>query len=73
LLELIRARSGDSVYYIRNMERSRMSVMHTKLIRRKCGIFWNVLQVAGVHQGQVREPGVLHQVHGVVQDGIKLK
>jgi hypothetical protein len=35
------------------------------------GMFWNILKqkVAGVDQGQVRGPGVLHQVHGVVQDG----
>jgi hypothetical protein len=32
-------------------------------------MFWNILQVARVHQGQIRGPGVLGQVHGVVQDG----
>jgi hypothetical protein len=32
-------------------------------------MFWNILQVAGVHQGQVGGPGELHKVHGIVQDG----
>jgi hypothetical protein len=29
----------------------------------------NIRQVAGVHQGQVGEPGVLLLVHGTVRDG----
>ena len=32
-------------------------------------MFWNMIQVAGVDQGQVGGPGVPLQVHGVVQDG----
>jgi hypothetical protein len=43
-------------------------MMHTKLIRMSCGMFWNILQVAGVDQGQVGGLGVLRQVHGIVQD-----
>jgi hypothetical protein len=66
---LIRDRSGDPVYYIRYMGWFRMAMMHTKLIKMKWGMFWNIPQVAGDHQGQVRRPGVLPQVHGVVQDG----
>jgi hypothetical protein len=46
-----------------------MAMMHTKLIRIKWETFSNTLQVAGVDQGQVGGPGVLHQVHGMVQDG----
>ena len=30
---------------------------------------WDILQVAGVDQGQVGGPGEPLQVHGVVQDG----
>jgi hypothetical protein len=52
------------VYYVRYMGWFRMSVMHTKLIRMKWGMFWNILQVTGVHQGQVRR---LHRVLVVVQ------
>jgi hypothetical protein len=47
----------------------RIAMMHTKLIRMKWGMFWNILNVAEIDQGQVRGPGVLHQVHEVVQDG----
>jgi hypothetical protein len=43
--------------------------MHTKLIRIKWEMFCIILQVAGVDQGQVGGLGVLHQVHGMVQDG----
>jgi hypothetical protein len=43
-------------------------MMHTKLIRTEWGMFWNMLQVAGVHQGQFGGPGELHKVHGIVQD-----
>jgi hypothetical protein len=46
-----------------------MAMMHTNLIRIKWRMFWNIIQVAGVDQGQVGEPGLIHQVHGVVQDG----
>jgi hypothetical protein len=66
---LIRERSVDLVYYIRNMGLFRMAIMHTKLIRMNWGKFLNILQVARVDQGQVGEPGVLHHVYGVVQDG----
>jgi hypothetical protein len=44
-------------------------MIHTKLIRMKCNMFWNILQVAGADQGQVRGLCVLHQVHEIVQDG----
>jgi hypothetical protein len=33
------------------------------------GMFWNILQVAGVDQGQAGGPSVLHQVHGMVKYG----
>jgi hypothetical protein len=39
-------------------------MMRNKLIRMNQGMFWNILQVDGSHQGQVREPSVLHQLHG---------
>jgi hypothetical protein len=51
------------VYYIRWL---RIAMMHTKLVRMKWGMFWNILHASGVDQGQVGEPGVLHQVHWVV-------
>jgi hypothetical protein len=57
-----------STNHIRYMGWFRMAMMHTKLIRMKWGMFWNILQVTGVDQGQVRGAGVLHQVHGMVQD-----
>ena len=44
-------------------------MMHTKLIRMKWEMVWDILQVAGVDQGQVSGPGVPLQVHGDVQDG----
>ena len=44
-------------------------MMHTKLIRMKWEMVWDILQVAGVDQGQVGGPGVPLQVHEVVQDG----
>jgi hypothetical protein len=59
---------GDPVSYIRYMGLFRIAMMYTKLIRIKWGMFWNILQVAGVHQGQVGGPGELHKVHGIVQD-----
>jgi hypothetical protein len=49
LLELIRARSGEPEYYIRYMECFKMDMMHTKLITMKWGMFWSILQVAGVN------------------------
>jgi hypothetical protein len=57
------------VYYIRNMGLFRMAMMHIKLIRIKWRMFCNMLQVAGVDQGQIGGPDELHQVHKVVQDG----
>jgi hypothetical protein len=51
--------------YIWNMKWFWMAMMHIKLIRMKCGMLWNILKIAGVHQVQVKG---LHQVHGVVQD-----
>jgi hypothetical protein len=44
-------------------------MMHTKLIRMKWEMFCIILQVAGVVPGQFGRPGVLHQEHGMVQDG----
>ena len=43
--------------------------MHTKLIRMKWEMVWDILQVAGVVQGQVGGPGVPLQVHGIVLIG----
>jgi hypothetical protein len=57
------------VYYVRYTGWFRMAMIHTKLITMKWGMFWNILQVAGFDQGQVGDPSVLHQVHGVVWDG----
>jgi hypothetical protein len=56
---LIRDGLGDSVYYIRYIGWFRMAMVHTKLIRMKWGMFLHTLQVAGIHQEQVRGPGVL--------------
>jgi hypothetical protein len=52
-LELIRARLEYPVNYVRNMGWFRMAMMHTKLIRMKWVMFFFILQVAGVAQGQV--------------------
>jgi hypothetical protein len=46
-----------------------MAMMHTKTNQDKEGMLRNIRQVAGVDKGQVRGPGVLHQVLGVVQNG----
>jgi hypothetical protein len=46
-----------------------MAMMHTKLIRMKWGMLWNILQDAGVRQGQVGGLDVLHYVRGMVHDG----
>jgi hypothetical protein len=48
---LIRARLEYPVFYITYIGWFKMSMMHTKLIRMKLGMFWNILQVTGVHQG----------------------
>jgi hypothetical protein len=42
LLELIRVRLGKPVYYIRNMGWFRMAMMHTKLIKLKWEMCWNI-------------------------------
>jgi hypothetical protein len=39
LLELIRARSSDPVFYIRNMGWFRIAMMHTKLLIMKWGMW----------------------------------
>jgi hypothetical protein len=59
------------MYYVRYMGHGwfKIAILHTKLIRMKKGMFWNILQIAWVDQGPVRGPSVLHQVLGVVQDG----
>jgi hypothetical protein len=37
-----------------------MATMHSKLIKMKWVMFWNILQVAGVDQGQVLRPGTYY-------------
>jgi hypothetical protein len=69
LLELIRDRLIDLGYLCRFMGLLRMAMMHTKLIKIKNGVFWDILQAAGVDQGQVNRPGVPLQVHGAAPNG----
>jgi putative heme iron utilization protein len=42
----------------------RMTMIHTKLIKMKWGMFKNILQIAGVDQEQVGETPAVHQTHG---------
>jgi hypothetical protein len=48
MLKLIRDRSVDPLYYIRYMGLFSMAMMHTKLIRMKWGVFWEILQAGRV-------------------------
>jgi hypothetical protein len=45
-----------------------MLMMHTKLIRMKWEVLWDMMQVNGVDQEYICGPGVPLQIQWVVQD-----